>query len=106
MNAKQLIAFAAVLTVSVSSFAQPLRLDLLGNSGPVSAANRTIVITPGTEYVNVTGGETINFVVGGKSFAWTFDGPSIAFNLDRAAPANTLDHKVMVYVAINPLYDE
>ena len=108
MNAKQLIAVVAVLTASASAFSQPLtRLDLLGDAAPVSAATRTVVITPATKYVNVTGGETVNFVVGDKSFAWNFDGPGLsAFNLERTAPANLIDHKVVVYVAPNPLYME
>ena len=63
------------------------------------------MITPETKYVNVTGGETVQFVVGGTSFVWNFDSSSIAtFNLDRTAPPGVLDHKVMVYVASNPLY--
>ena len=63
------------------------------------------MITPDTKYFNVTGGETVQFIVGGKSFTWNFDGAEISpFNLDRSAPAGMLDHKVVVYVAPNPLY--
>lgn len=107
MNAKQLIAVVAVLTASASTFAQPLpRLDLLGDSVPVSAATRTIIITPDTKYVNVTGGETVKFVVGDKSFAWSFDGSTVvpAFDLNRTAPPSVLDHKVRAYIEPNPLY--
>jgi hypothetical protein len=106
MNTKQLIAIAVVLTASASAFSQPLqRLDQFGDAAPVSSATRTIVITPSTKYVNVTAGETVNFIVGDKSFAWTFDGTShSAFDLGRVAPANLINHKVMVYRAPNTLY--
>jgi len=42
----------------------------LGDPAPAAAANRTIVITPATKYVNVEGGQTVKFVVGGKTFTW------------------------------------
>ncbi|SFB34780.1 Heavy-metal resistance protein CzcE [Collimonas sp. OK607] len=107
MNPRHLIAVVAMLTASASSFAgsQP-RIDLLGDPIPVSAATRTIVITPDTRYVNVTGGETVRFLVGGKSFAWNFDGSIMvsSFDLNRTAPASMLDHTVTAYVAPNPLY--
>lgn len=82
------------------------RPDLLGDPAPVSAATRTIVITPATSAVNVTGGEIVRFVVGDRSFAWNFDGAesASAFALNLTAPAGVLDHQVMAYVAPNPLY--
>lgn len=84
----------------------PTPLNLLGDPAPPSAATRTIVITPSTRYVNVTGGETIAFLVGDKAFGWSFNGiqNTPAFDLSRAAPAGVLDHKVLAYVAPNPLY--
>lgn len=82
------------------------RIDLLGDPAPLSAATRTIVITPATRHVNVTGGEIVRFVAGDKAFAWNFDGqPSAgAFALNLTAPPGVLDHEVMAYVAPNPLY--
>lgn len=81
------------------------RMDLLGEPAPLSAATRAIVITPTTHYVNVTGGEIVKFVVGDKAFAWNFDSEfAPAFALNLAAPPGMLDHKVMAYVAPNPLY--
>jgi len=67
---------------------------------------RTIVIAPGTKYVNVTGGETVQFVMGDKSFGWSFDVVSYVFpfDLNQITPSNMLDHKVLVYIAPNPLY--
>ena len=44
------------------------RLDLLGDSVSLNTAQRTILITPDTKYVNVTGGEIVKFVSGEKSF--------------------------------------
>ncbi|WP_081991990.1 CzcE family metal-binding protein [Collimonas arenae] len=105
MNAKLLIStvFTVVLCAACSSTP---RLDLLGDPAPVTAATRTIVITPDTAYVNVTGGEIIKFVVGDKAFAWNFDGEEFLerFYLNQTAPAGMLDHKVVAYVAPNPLY--
>src|SRR3954452_17705725 len=47
-------------------------IELYGSPQPPSPYGRTIVIAPDTRYVNVTGGETVNFVVGSKTFAWNF----------------------------------
>jgi hypothetical protein len=82
------------------------RPDLLGDPAPVAAAMRTIVIAPGTKSVSVTGGETVQFVIGEKSFGWNFDVVSYVFpfDLNQIAPSNMLDHKVLVYIAPNPLY--
>ena len=109
MNQK--LFFPTVFTVMLSAACvSPInstpRLDLFGDPAPVSAASRTIVIAPGTKYVNVTGGETVKFVMGDKAFAWTFNGSPYAgpFDLNQAAPTGVLDHKVMAYVAPNPLY--
>ncbi len=72
----------------------------------MSAASRVIVITPATRAVNVTGGEIVKFVAGPRSFAWNFNGSIFvnAFELNLAAPPGVLDHKVMAYVAPNPMY--
>ena len=71
-----------------------------------SAATKTIVIAPGTLFVNVTGGEVVKFVDGGKSFAWNFEGPyAYAFELNRGAPPGVLDHRVMAYVDADPYFN-
>lgn len=98
------IVTAMLSTACMSPTGSSPRLDMLGAAAPVSAAERTIVIAPGTRYVNVIGGETVKFVAGDKSFAWTFDGAYSAFDLNQAAPAGMLDHRVTAYVAPNPLY--
>ncbi|PUA16936.1 CzcE family metal-binding protein [Glaciimonas sp. PCH181] len=107
MNAKQLIAVIALLSGSISAFAGSLpRIDLLGDAMPASAATRTIVITPSTKFVNVTGGERVRFVAGDKTFGWNFDGALqvTSFDLNRIVPANVLDHEVVAYVTPNPTY--
>ncbi|MBS0448904.1 MAG: CzcE family metal-binding protein [Proteobacteria bacterium] len=88
--------------MAIPSRADPA-LAIYGDRVKVSFATRTIVITPSTNYVNVTGGEIIRFVVGNKSMAWNFNGRSGSFDLARAAPA-LIDHKVTAYIAPNPYY--
>jgi hypothetical protein len=100
----------SILTALLLSACAPIdystRVDLLGDPAPLSAASRAIVITPATRSVNVTGGEIVKFVAGDKAFAWNFDGAGFvtAFELNLAAPPGMFDHKVMAYVAPNPLY--
>ncbi len=81
-------------------------IALLGDPAPPEAATQTIVITPDTKWVNVTGGDIVKFVVGDKSFAWTFNvarGVGM-FELNRVAPPGMLDHRVEAYVAPDPRY--
>lgn len=76
-----------------------------GDAEPVTPGERTIVITPDTHYVNVTGGDVIHFVDGDKSFAWAFDGAcGYQFDLARVAPSGVLDHSVIAYVDPDPYY--
>lgn len=65
------------------------------------------MITPGTRYVDVEGGEVVRFVVDGKEFAWRFNvAPRsvTSFPLNAVAPPGTLDHVVQAYVAPDPRY--
>ncbi len=100
-----ILVFAAFMTLSMPAFAEP-RLDLLGNPAPVNAAQRTIVITPDTKWVNVEGGEVIKFVVGDKAFAWDFYvGTGISsFDLNRVAPPGILTRRVDAYISPDPRY--
>jgi hypothetical protein len=97
---------ASMLSAACTSLEVPPRPDLWGDPAPVSAATRTIVITPDTRYVNVTGGEIVTFVVGDKAFAWSFNGTRYVapFDLSMTAPPGVLDHKVLAYVAPDPRY--
>jgi hypothetical protein len=105
MNAELLIPTIVAVTLCAACSTAP-RTDLLGDPAVVTAATRTIVIAPDTTYVNVTGGEIIKFVVGDKSFAWNFDAADYVENVDlnQTAPPGVLDHRVIAYVAPNPLY--
>jgi hypothetical protein len=99
---RTLLALALSLS-ALSAMAAPAA-SILGQPEPVTAGNRVITITPDTKYVNITGGQTVQFNSGGKSFAWDFNGPIYSFNLNRVAPPGTLDHTVIAYVAPDPLY--
>jgi len=84
------------VAATMSQAAEP-DAKLLGDPVPSASA---------TTYVNVTSGDVVKFVVGNQTFAWDFDngGTPTAFDLQRIAPAGTLDHKVMIYVARDPTY--
>jgi hypothetical protein len=71
--------------------------------------DRTVVVTPRTRWVNVTGGETIRFVFPqadeAQSFVWRFDTTrATSFDLGEIAPQGALDRELRVYVAADPAY--
>jgi len=80
----------------------------LGKAAPEQAsADKVIVITDATRYVNVTGGQTVRFVVGDRSFTWCFQTGSahlVPFDLQQIAPQGVLTRPIVAYVADNPLY--
>ncbi len=78
--------------------------SLMGDPGSPASVSSTIKITPATRYVNVQGGQTVQFDVNGQKFIWNFDGTPSVFDLNSIAPAGLLDHKVKAYVSPNPLY--
>jgi hypothetical protein len=104
---KTVLLGLAISATAISSMAAVTPVTLLGDAAPVAAADRTIAITPDTKYVNVVGGQTIKFNVNGQAFAWNFDGaPTVSsFDLSRVAPAGVLDHPVIAYVSVNPMYE-
>ena len=106
MHRKSLVSTVLSLTLSLSALpsiaATPV--TLLGDPAPASTGERSLTITPDTRYVNVIGGQTVNFDVGGKTFTWTFDGPIESFNLNQVTPPGLLDHVVKAYVSPNPIY--
>lgn len=79
---------------------------LYGDAAPASAANYTIFIRPDTRYVNVQGGDTVNFMAGDRQFAWTFNVARTvwAFDLNDVAPPGLLDHTVRAYISPDPKY--
>ena len=104
MNKLALSGAALVLLSSVAAQAAT-RHDLLGDADSVADATRTIVIQPGTRFVNVTHGEVVKFVDNDQTFAVRFDGTVNAFRLNALAPDGALDHPVTAYVAPNPAAD-
>lgn len=98
--------FAAVLTAGCATPFPEQPLSLLGIAAPTEAAMKTIVLTPETVHVNVTGGDIVRFVSGTRTFAWSFDGPLQVSRVDlmRVAPPGVLSHSVIAYVAPNPMY--
>ncbi|MFZ6724064.1 CzcE family metal-binding protein [Undibacterium sp. MH2W] len=110
-NSLLLAVMAGVIAIttniaSAQDTSSTQRLDLLGDPAAVSEAQRTIVITPDTKYVSVTGGETVKFIVGEKSFAWRFDVAMTvsAFELGQVAPAGLINQKVVAYITPDPMY--
>jgi hypothetical protein len=95
------LAAAGMLASMAATAALPAKL--LGAAAAPEQAQRTVVITPTTRYVNVTEGDVVTFVENGKAFTWDFDSaPDISsFPLNRVAPAGVLDHTVTAYVARN-----
>ena len=100
MNRISIALALAGLVVSLSATAQDAPNLLWGSPAPVAQAQRTIVITPDTRWVNVAQGEAIRFVTGGAEFGWKFDGPGArSFDLQRVAPNGALSKAVTVYIA-------
>ena len=83
------LAALTLSAASLSAFALTTG-DLYGEPGAAAAAERTIVVTPETKYVNVK--------IGSQEFAWDFDGLARPFELNKIAPQGALDHSVRVYV--------
>jgi hypothetical protein len=85
--AQAALAAAALLGACTARPVQQ-RADLLGTAIPASAAAHSVVITPATRWVNVTGGDTVRFV----------------FDLNRVAPPGMLGRPLPVYVDPDPNY--
>lgn len=101
MTKRSIAVAAAGLLLGIAA-AAAVPIGLLGQPAVPEQAQRTIVITPTTRYVNVTEGDVVRFVAGGKIFAFNFDSSAASsFELNRVAPAGILDHAVTVYVARN-----
>ena len=101
MNKRSIVVVAASLLTSIATQAA-VSLDLLGQPAVPEQAQRTVVITPTTLYVNVIEGDVVRFVSDGKVFTYNFDSTAASsFPLNRVAPAGMLDHTVTVYVARN-----
>jgi len=107
---KFLILGAAVLLCSVTalpSVAADNDQNMLGRGESPATVDRTIVIEPGTTYVNVDRGDVVRFVVGNQSFAWCFNTPTTIseVNVNDIAPAGMINHVVKAYIKRIPIYD-
>jgi hypothetical protein len=109
---KLLFPRLVVLTLSAASLWAEAALqpsDLFGEAAQApslehatitAAANRTIIVTGESKWINVQHFEVIRFVSNGREFTWYFDGLArpTAFDLMQIAPAGFVDHRVTVYV--------
>jgi hypothetical protein len=104
-----LLALPALLAACTAGPVQQ-RADLLGTPIPASAAAHSVVITPDTRWVNVTGGDTVRFVAGAGEFGWDFHVSPLVqvFDLNRVAPPGLLQPPLPlglpVYVDPDPNY--
>ena len=78
--------------------------SFMGEVVPLYGAMRTIPIDAKTKYANVTAHETVRFEANGGAFAVSLAGVLPQFDLTLLAPAGVLDHRVIVYIAPDPLY--
>ena len=73
--------------------------DLLGATVAPQSNARTIDLSSGKSYVNVSHGDVVNFRSGnGQVFAVQFNGVRQSFDLNSLAPAGALDRTIKVYV--------
>jgi membrane protease subunit (stomatin/prohibitin family) len=99
-NAMKMLKAVAVLALSAASLSAVAmtNADRYGEAASPAAADRTIVISPNTRFVNVNHGEVVKFVANGQEFAWDFDGLPQAFDLKQVAPQGALAQNVKVYI--------
>jgi len=102
-NVIGLLFASAGALFAAGAMAQQQSSGVHAHAAPAAAAalnaDRTIVIQPGTRYVNVTNGETVLFQVGGKSFVRKFYSMLShgSFSLSEIAPADVDVHGIVVY---------
>jgi hypothetical protein len=95
---------ATILLASLASVAQAgTNRNVYGDAANGESAERTIALTPGTKWVNVTDGEVVRFSKDGHTFAWHFSTlNNTSFDLSAIAPAGVEVKGVRVYVATDP----
>jgi hypothetical protein len=94
---KQLVLaalFAAGVAAATPSLALT-RADQIGEPGSPAMADRTVHVAPGTHYLNVHPGETVNLDIGGRGVTWKFDGLARVISLQDIA-SGAPDVKVYV----------
>lgn len=89
------------LPLSASNSPMKNTVEQYGSAIPAAAATRQITLTPGTKWVNVKYGESVNFMAEGKSFAWNFYTlhSESSFDLAAIAPKDINVQQIRVYVA-------
>jgi len=94
-------AFAALAlsAAGASAMAAMTSADMYGEPANPEYAERTVVVTPQTKYINVAHGEVVKVKVGSQEFAWNFDGQPQPFDLGKIAPEGAVDHPVRVYMS-------
>jgi hypothetical protein len=102
------LAFAGLSTATMLASAAGLSGTSadFGSRVPAATAERTIVLSAATKFVNVHNGETVQFKVNGQMFTWHFQTylNESAFDLSKIAPAGVDVGHVTAYVAADPLY--
>lgn len=95
---------ATILLASLASAAHAgTKPGAYGDAANNESAERTIALTPGTKWVNVTDGEVVRFSKDGRTFAWHFSTLNdSSFDLSAIAPAGVDVKGVRVYVANDP----
>ncbi len=95
---------AAILLASLTSAAHAgAKPGAYGDAANNASAERTIALTPGTKWVNVTDGEVVRFSKDGRTFACHFSTLNdSSFDLSAIAPAGVDVKGVRVYVANDP----
>lgn len=112
---KLLVPRIIVLTLSAASLwaeaalkpsdllGEPARAPSVEHAVITAVADRAIIVTGETRWVNVKHLEVIRFVSNDREFTWVFDGVDQPrpFDLAQIAPAGFVDHGVTVYVSPN-----
>ena len=85
---KQLV-LAALFSAGVAAATPSLaltRADQIGEPGSPAMADRSLHVTPGTHYLNVHPGETVNLDISGRGVTWKFDGLARVLRLQDIVP--------------------
>ncbi len=108
------ISLGLGIIAAASFLAAPARADVGANDLQGTAleqgamVDRVISVEPGTRWVNVDQGETVQFAVNGqggpRQFVWRFDGLGDQVNLNDIDRSAALNVPIYVNQTINPLH--
>jgi hypothetical protein len=103
MKLTSAIATALLLGVTTIVNANAASTPLwIGQLVHTDNADRTIVIEPGTRYVNVSQGEKVKFVANGQEYVIDFNGVDRNTDLRSLLPAGAVDREIITYVGQSP----